>query len=239
MTPEKIDTITDAAYIQRIRAAAIEAKFIEQKSFQRLSEQFELSGFNGYASLTFKKGSAECVASFDDAQPPVRSMIANLYRDENDNLMSRDYIVTKISWTSYGSRDLAHAADMLDVLTDALEFAKKLGEPCFVTKLLQTKEERVNAENACAKEALINAAEFAARQTFARKRRTQIKIVWSLAELSKQCASSDFAPDNAVAQLRKNKIDTWAHTFTIDNNKIEISIVMTPSSITFIATKIA
>jgi hypothetical protein len=239
MTPEKIDTITDAAYIQRIRAAAIEAKFIEQKSFQRLSEQFELSGFNGYASLTFKKGSAECVASFDDAPPPVRSMTANLYRDENDNLMSRDYIVTKISWTSYGSRDLAHAADMLDVLTDALEFAKKLGEPCFVTKLLQTKEERVAAENACAKEALISAAEFAARQTFARKRRTQIKIVWSLAELSKQCASSDFAPDNAVAQLRKNKIDTWTHTFTIDNNKIEISIVMTPSSITFITTKIA
>lgn len=239
MTPEKIDTITDAAYIQRIRAAAIEAKFIEQKSFQRLSEQFELSGFNGYASLTFKKGSAECVASFDDAQPPVRSVTANLYRDENDNLMSRDYIVTKISWTSYGSRDLAHAADMLDVLTDALEFAKKLGEPCFVTKLLQTKEERVNTENACAKEALINAVEFAARQTFARKRRSQIKIVWSLAELSQQCASSDFAPCDAVAQLRKNKVDTWAHTFTIDNNKIEISIVMTPSSITFIATKIA
>jgi hypothetical protein len=239
MTPEKIDTITDAAYIQRIRAAAIEAKFIEQKSFQRLSEQFELSGFNGYASLTFKKGSAECVASFDDAPPPVRSVTANLYRDENDNLMSRDYIVTKISWGSYGSQDLTHAADMLDVLTDALEFAKKLGEPCFVTKLLQTKEERVAAENACAKEALISAAEFAARQTFARKRRTQIKIVWSLAELSQQCVSSDFAPNDAVAQLRKNKIDTWAHTFTIDNNKIEISIVMTPSSITFIATKIA
>lgn len=239
MTPEKIDTITDAAYIQQIRVAAIEAKFIEQKSFQRLSEQFELSGFNGYASLTFKKGSAECVASFDDAQPPVRSVTANLYRDENDNLMSRDYIVTKISWTSYGSRDLAHAADMLDVLTDALEFAKKLGEPCFVTKLLQTKEERVNTENACAKEALINAVKFAARQTFARKRRSQIKIVWSLAELSQQCVSSDFAPSDAVAQLRKNKIDTWAHTFTIDNNKIEISIVMTPSSITFIATKIA
>lgn len=239
MTPEKIDTITDAAYVQRIRAAAIEAKFIEQKSFQRLSEQFELSGFNGYASLTFKKNSAECVASFDDAPPPVRSMTANIYRDKDDNLMSCDYIVTKISWTSYGSRDLAHAADMLDVLTDALEFAKKLGEPCFVTKLLQTREERVDAENACAKEALISAAEFAARQTFARKRRTPVKIVWSLAELSQQCVSSDFAPSNAVAQLRKNKINSWAHTFTIDSGKIEISIVMTPSSITFITTKVA
>ena len=166
MTPEKIDTITDAACIQRVRAAAIEAKFIEQRSFQRVGNYLELTPDDMHKCL-------------------------------------------------------------------AKEFYR------IVTKLLQTREERVDAENACAKEALISAAEFAARQTFARKRRTPVKIVWSLAELSQQCVSSDFAPSNAVAQLRKNKINSWAHTFTIDSGKIEISIVMTPSSITFITTKVA
>jgi phenylpyruvate tautomerase PptA (4-oxalocrotonate tautomerase family) len=150
--------------------------------------------------------------------------------------MSRDYIVTKISWPSYGSRDLAHAADMLDVITDALTFAKKLGEPCFVTKLLQTKEERVNAEIACAKEVLINAITSVAQQTFARKRRTQIKVVLDEIELSKRSIIDVVAP---LAQLRKNKIDMWTHTLSIDSGKIEINIVMTPSSVTFIMTKIA
>lgn len=128
---------------------------------------------------------------------------------------------------------------MLVVLTDVLEFAKKLGEPCFVTKLLQTREERLNAEIASATETLIAATGLVARRTFARKRRTQIKIVWSLAEISKQCASSEFAPADAVAQLRARGVNTWTHTFTIDNNKIEISIVMTPNLITFITTKVA
>ena len=152
------------------------------------------------------------------------------YSDENELLA--DVFVTKYALTD-------SVGNYLELTPDDMH--KRLAKEFYriVTKLLQTREERVDAENACAKEALISAAEFAARQTFARKRRTPVKIVWSLAELSQQCVSSDFAPSNAVAQLRKNKINSWAHTFTIDSGKIEISIVMTPSSITFITTKVA
>ena len=161
MTPEKIDTITDAACIQRVRAAAIEAKFIEQRSFQRVGNYLELTPDDMHKRL-------------------------------------------------------------------AKEFYR------IVTKLLQTREERVAAEIACAKEAIIRAIELTARSAFARKRRASTKMVWHLTELSDQAQEQI---NSAMTQLRKNKVDTWAHTF--DNDTAEISIVMTPCSITFIATKIA
>ena len=147
------------------------------------------------------------------------------YSDENELLA--DVFVTKYALTdSVGNYLELTPDDMHKCL--AKEFYR------IVTKLLQTREERVAAEIACAKEAIIRAIELTARSAFARKRRASTKMVWHLTELSDQAQEQI---NSAMTQLRKNKVDTWAHTF--DNDTAEISIVMTPCSITFIATKIA